>query len=201
MKKISFLTFVLLATVFLSGCGQNTNNPTSSDEKNNEEVEQQNDQKKLAKMIENGEGVKCSVEDEMGKYELWAQNGKMKIDGIEYAGMKEGEGNKKGTMINDGIYVYIWSGKEGTKMIIKNENKNSNQSEKVEEVSVDNENDWSDWVEEKDKVGAKYECQASNLSDADFTPPADVNFQDFSDVLKNFESQSSGDYQNMNFGN
>lgn len=178
---------ILGGVFFLSGCKAKPEDGNMAPEAKTEKS-QEKEQEKLAKMLESGDAVKCQIKDEMGEYILWAKGGKMKIEGINYAGMKEGEENKKGSMISDGKFIYTWSDKEGMKMSIEAEEAELDKEESGEDTGEANVQDWSDWAKEKDKVGAQYDCQATDLSDSDFTPPGDVVFQDFSQFMKNLQS-------------
>lgn len=187
MKKIGSLILVLAMAFFFSGCG-NKKEETPKAPDNQEKTSTEAAKEKLSKIIAKGDGVKCEISDEMGTYTLWAKAGKVKIEGIDYVGNKEEEENKKGSMLSDGKFVYMWSGMEGTKMSIADDQSAVQNEGEVGDTSGTNVEDWENWAKQKDKVGAKYDCQETNLSDADFTPPSDVVFQDFSELMKNFQT-------------
>ncbi len=159
--------------------------------------------KSLFDLMTTGAGVKCSVEDQNGKYTMYAKGDKVKVEGFDYAAAATGSQQKaeKGTMINDGTWAYIWSGKEGIKFNIKEMEDLAPKGQNQANNSETNASDWKDWVKDLDQSGAKHDCSAAILSDADFTPPADVKFQDWGEMMKGllqgFQQNVPGGGQNV----
>jgi len=135
----------------------------------------------LLGLMQGATGVKCSVEDATGKYTVISKNNKVRIEGMNYASPSVANSDdQKGIMINDGTWAYIWNGKEGTKFNIKEiEAANAPQGEATAKSS-----DWQDWAKSMETSGAKYDCQPGLATDADFTPPSDVKFQDLGEMMK-----------------
>jgi hypothetical protein len=137
----------------------------------------------LIGLLQSTSGVKCSVTDANGSYTIIAKGNKAKIDGINYASPQSQDQNgQKGTMINDGTWAYIWSGQQGMKFNmaeIQQSAKNQNPDEQA--------SDWKSWATNMQASGAKYDCNATVATDADFTPPTDVTFQDLGELMKNFQ--------------
>jgi uncharacterized protein YxeA len=153
--------------------------------------------KGLLDLMTTGAGTKCTVEDKSGKYTMYAKGDKAKVEGIDFAPSIPGNEPKgePGMMINDGTWAYMWSGKEGMKFNIKDmEETAKDVSSQPSSDSQEKATDWKDWVKEMQNSGAKYECSAAVLSDADFVPPADVKFQDWEELMK---SMMQGFQQNM----
>lgn len=149
----------------------------------------------LTNMLSGSAAVKCAVEDEEGKYTVTAKMGKVKIDGIGYTTPDaSGEAkDQKGTMIVTEEMFYMWSGKEGMKWNVKEmeelNKKMGGENAAVQEPAAA---DWSDWAKTMEASGAKYDCSPSVVTDADFTPPADVQFQDFGEFMKQFGAGFQG---------
>lgn len=135
----------------------------------------------LLGLMQKGTGAKCSVEDVSGKYTVISKGDKVKIEGIDFANPTSGKSGEKGTMINDGTWAYMWGGNEGIKFNIKEMEKLSAQQGNP----TTNESDWQDWAKSMEASGAKYSCTPTLATDADFTPPSDVKFQDFGELFKN----------------
>lgn len=149
----------------------------------------------LTNMLSGSAAVKCAVEDEEGKYTVTAKMGKVKIDGIGYAAPGvpgAGEQDKKGTMIVTPEMFYMWSGKEGMKWNVKEmEELNKKMGGENAATQEPEAADWSDWAKTMEASGAKYDCSPSVVTDADFTPPADVQFQDFGEMMKQFSTMGA----------
>jgi hypothetical protein len=135
---------------------------------------------KLAQIMASGGQADCQITNLADKSttQMILSGKKMKFIGSDF-----GEG-KKGTMINDGIYTYIWS--EGEKVGFKT---------KIEAVtptdSPDNTTPESvvpDAVETAagydDETKFKTDCIKRTILDTEFTPPADVNFTDLAEMMK-----------------
>jgi hypothetical protein len=150
----------------------------------------------LMNMLSGSAAMKCNVSDEHGSYTVLAKSGKVKIDGIDYAapqpGSKSGDTNKKGTMITTSEMFYMWSGKEGMKWNIKEmealSKKAGGESAPIQEPADTN---WTDWAKSMEASGAKYDCSPAVVTDADFTPPTDVQFQDFGEMMKQFSNMGA----------
>lgn len=128
---------------------------------------------------------------------MYAKGDKAKVEGYPYASMatafsgaKDGQPptEEEGTMVNDGTWVYMWGSKDGMKFNIKdmqetaaqysNQNQNQNQNQQV--------SNWKDWVKNMEEQGVKYDCGAAVLSDSDFVPPSNIQFEDWGEMMKGF---------------
>ena len=192
-KKIGWGVLIFSA-LFLAGCGckniANQNAPAQPSGASVAETVKQS----LFDLVTTGAGVKCTIEDpKMGQLTMFAKGDKAKVEGFPFvAGLANiGENSQpkeeKGTMINDGTWAYMWSGKEGMKFNTKEiENLTPKEQNSSQNNSQSNASDWKDWVKEMDEKGTKYDCSPTVLSDGDFTPPSDVVFQDWGEMLKGF---------------
>ncbi len=126
--------------------------------------------------------VRCSVSSKEGqKYTVNTDGKRVRIEGIMVPGKTPGEGMVPGMMINDGQYAYLWSGTQGMKFdMVQMMNRTPGQSS----TPGSDPKDWKSWAESLQNSGVTYECGAAMVSDADFTPPAAVQFTDLSELMK-----------------
>lgn len=140
---------------------------------------------KLAQIIERGGQADCKVTNlaDNSSTQIIVSGKKMKIVGSDF-----GEG-KKGTMVNDGSFNYIWS--EGEKTGFKTKivtdtitptpTSGVKQPEDVSQTASGFE----------DETKYKMDCATRTIPDSEFTPPAEVKFTDFSEVMKAIPSTPS----------
>lgn len=151
----------------------------------------------LVDMLSGSAAMKCTVTDEEGTHTVLAKAGKVRVDGVGYAApgvpsaTDADEKDKKGTMIVTEEMFYMWSGKEGMKWNVKEmEEINKKMGGESGAAASSDESlsntDWTAWAKSMEASGAKYDCAPSVVTDADFTPPADVQFQDFGEFMKQF---------------
>jgi hypothetical protein len=184
---IVVVVIIILAAVFLLTKGKNTvQNPAGNQNaitQNDQTAQKPSIKDNLIGLLQSTSGVKCSVTDANGSYTIIAKGDKAKIDGINYASpQSQNQNGQKGTMINDGTWAYIWSGQQGMKFNMAEIQKSAKNQNPDEQAS-----DWKSWAANMQASGAKYDCNATVATDADFTPPSDVTFQDLGELMKNFQ--------------
>jgi hypothetical protein len=184
---IVVIVIIILAVVFFLMKDKKTA-PGSS--QTNSTIENQTSNKtgvkeSLMGLLQSTSGIKCSVKDaDNGTYTIIAKGDKAKIEGISFASPQNpSQSGKTGTMINDGTWAYIWSGQQGMKFNLEEAQKTAAQGNNPEEKQTD----WKNWAEQMQNSGAKYDCNPTVASDADFTPPSDVAFQDLDALMKSFQ--------------
>lgn len=214
MEKYTKFAFVALifSALVLSGCGnQKTNQeysgqagPESAQETNQEENQSIGDKMKdsLYGLVTSGAGMKCTVNDpESGEMTMYTKGEKVKVEGFSYSS-QEGQPSEPGSMINDGEWVYTWSGKEGIKFNLEEmEEMSQDEESQAQNESQDNASDWKSWVKEMEDEGVEYECSPAVLSDADFIPPSDVTFQDWGEMMKGLMLRSEEMQERYNMQN
>ncbi len=198
MKKLSKVFMIVALAGLLSGCfgKKSTEEQANTQQKQQQSQGQQSNatqepKKNLFDFLTLGTGTKCEIEDKTGKYTMYSKGDKVKAEGISYGVRPDpatGEQKEqKGTMINDGAWVYIWSEKEGIKMNIKEMEEMGKQYNKEQPGIQKNSLNWKDWIRQMEsEEGVKYECSPTALTDTDFIPPADVKFQDMAEIMKGF---------------
>ncbi len=134
-------------------------------------------------------GVECVVSSPDGEMKVTAKEGKVRIDGIAFHfGADAQHTSEKGTTLTVGDWMYMWSGKEGTKMNLKKiREMNAQENKTKQETEVKS---WEDTVKEWEAAGYTYHCQAVNPPDSLFQPPADVNFIDFTAQLEQWQNMA-----------
>ncbi len=168
MKK---LAFILPAALFLSGCTLFPQTPITGTEQQKAE--------KLSQIISRGGQAKCLVTNlaDNSSTQIIVSGKKMKFVGSDI-----GEG-QKGTMINDGTYSYIWNEGEKTgfktKLEIEKPLQPSETPSAVAPIDAAQQTAGYD-----DETKYKMDCTRGGVSDTDFAPPADVQFTDFSEMMK-----------------
>lgn len=199
MKKTNLIIGAVVVVVVLAGAlfflkGQNNpaKNPAGSATTTKAESSQSGVgstiKQGLLGLLENASGIKCTVSDQSGNYTVIAKGDRVRIDGIDYASISDpNQKGSKGSMVNDGTYAYIWSGKEGMKFDLKATQQNSSPATNTEEESTD----WKSWATDMQNSGAKYDCNPTVATDADFTPPSDVKFQDLAELMKGFQQMQN----------
>lgn len=190
MKKTNLIIIIIVAIVLIGAGAFFLMKGKSSDNTSQKNASEQNSPASAVKqgllgLLENASGIKCSVSDQTGSYTVIAKGEKAKIEGISFANPSNPtQKDSKGTMINDGTWAYIWNGKEGMKFNLKDTQQTSSSAVNTEEKSTD----WKGWAEEMQDSGAKYDCNPTVATDADFTPPSDVKFQDLAELMKSFQN-------------
>lgn len=170
MKKLVFLIPVAL---FLSGCTllpAKTASITGTEQQKAE---------KIAQIIASGGQADCQITNLTDKSttRMVLSGKKMKFIGSDF-----GEG-KQGTMLNDGVYTYIWT--EGEKVGFKTKVEAFEPTKATEDTKQPTEVDATQKAESyDDETKFQTNCIRRNIVDSEFTPPADVTFTDFAEMMK-----------------
>jgi hypothetical protein len=193
MKKTNIIIVAIIVILLLLGAwffifnkkapetNQQAANPAGS--QSQQEPAKPGIKESLLGLLEGAAGVKCTIEDANGKYTVTSKGGKARIDGMSFPNFKNPAVTEAGSMINDGEWAYMWNGKEGMKFNLKEMEQNSGQNQNPQAKT----SDWKDWAKGMEASGAKYDCAPTVATDADFTPPTDVKFQDLGEMLKNIQ--------------
>jgi len=189
MKKTIIISLVLMFA--LTGCFKKD---TVSDDKNEVAKKISKEEGNIMDWLKAGKGVECTIKTEHGEMKTYSKGDKVRTEG---AGLSFENPNEIGYMISDGEWIYMWSGKKGTKM---NEKKmNDMNGEGIEdEDEEEEEEEWQADTEEWDEQGLDYDCKKSNFSDSIFKAPKDVVFTDTSLILE--ASSKMGEEMEAKFG-
>lgn len=166
MKK---LAFIIPAALILSGCTLFPSKSTTITGTESQKAE------KLAQIISRGGQADCLITNLTDKTttQIVVSGKKMKFVGSDFGG------GKKGSMISDGVYTYIWSDGEKTGFKTKIESEVSPTPSVAGEPTEDEVSPIKTAESFEDETKFQTECVKRNISDSDFTPPADVKFTDF----------------------
>ena len=140
---------------------------------------------KLAQIIARGGQADCKVTvlANNSSTQIIVSGKKMKIIGSDFGD------KKKGTMINDGSYNYVWSEgeKTGFKTKIVTDTITPTPISEVKQPE-----DVSQTIAGfDDETKYKMDCATRTILDSEFAPPVEVKFTDFSEVMKAIPSTPS----------
>ncbi len=164
------LAIILPVSLFLAGCSLLPSSKITGT--NTQKAE------KLGQIISRGGQADCTITSlaDNTSTQMTVSGKKMKIVGSDM-----GDG-KKGTMISDTEYTYIWDDetKTGIKTKIESETPTpvvtGNTQQPIEPLSA------ATGYEDESKF--KVDCTARVILDSEFTPPADIKFTDLGEMMK-----------------
>lgn len=177
MTKKATLSILSISCLTLVGCNRlmpQSNQPQSA-------KQQLSQAQEIGQAMKNGTPLKCQIENAEGnKMEYLIKGQKMKMTGNMLA-MGQAK-SATGAMISDGEMIYIWdeTTKEGFKHPLPDPNELSEIPNQPELPDFSNEATEQEYVDQ----GYTIDCQPGSASDADFTPPADVTFQDLGTMME-----------------
>lgn len=186
MKKIKYLSLLIIASLFLSACGKEKVNEGMDINKENNQTEV-NEKKSLKELLSLGTAQKCTFEM---NNEEGLTKGEILIKGDKFKQSTEittNEGVMKVYSISDGEYFYSWNDAikgNGSKMKIDKETQPTSEGE-VKQEKID-------WEEKLD-----YKCNPATLTDADLALPADIEFVDLSEMMNNLQNMSPEELQKL----
>lgn len=183
MKKIIQLGLVLSSALILSACGLQTKSGDQNSTKNNTET---SSKFSIRELIAKNIPQKCTYtgSNEEGSYTSdIIISGKKFKQTIVY---KSGEGEEKINSISDGEYVYTW-GTHSTGSTFATKLKADFDATEAPEVETDDSvGDMSGTSVDLD-TDFEGKCSPTVVSDADFQPPKDVQFQDYSKMMEDWQ--------------
>ena len=153
------------------------------------------DSRGILDWLNGGKGAECSINSPEGAIVVKAKNGKVRIDGMAFVMPNSENQQSDGVYLNDGEWVYMWSGNEGTKMNIKSMKQMSGE----EDVSEDDYS-WQDWAEDWQEASLGYDCQEKNLDDSLFQAPSNVNFRNLTAMMENLDKMNKDFEEKMDAG-
>lgn len=179
MKKIKFLSLLMVASLFLSACGKEKVNEGMDINEKNIQTEV-SEKKSLKELLSLGTAQKCTFEVEQEgqttKGEILIKGNKFK-QGVE---IPSENGLMKVYSISDGEYLYSWN----------DAIKGAGSKIKIETMEITPEEDTQkqeniNWEEKLD-----YKCNLATLSEADLALPTDIEFVDLSEMVNNLQNMS-----------
>lgn len=134
---------------------------------------------KLGEIIASGGTAACTITNLTDKstVDLTVSGKKMKIVGSEM-----GQG-KRGSMINDTTYTYVWE--EGSSSGFKFKNPTQDEVSKGQETATQQQADTSKTASTyEDENKYKVDCKQGIVNESEFTPPTEVKFLDQAEMMK-----------------
>ena len=180
MRKTLLVCCLVLSLALVAGCGKK--------EESNINLKEQTKQSEgkisstLRDLMKKGTAVKCEYKVTMEGFEqkntLYISGDKMRMDGItNMSGQKQIANH----MINAEGYSYFWnednSGR-GTKMKIEESMASEEGFENVQDQSMQVDLD----------TMIDMDCDKWNKDEKMFVPPSSIKFDDFSEMMKNFQN-------------
>jgi hypothetical protein len=166
---------ILILMALLIACAPAVDKTTEIASEKNTEVSEpavKSEVTDMAALIATGKPVKCVYEQADQTITTYMKGSQMRMDSVP----------SDSHSINTADRIYTWSGKEGTVM-------------KMEDIARLPENAGQPSSQEKTTTTAEKpspKCEATSIDESMFTPPADVTFQDMSEMLKQAESAMKG---------
>ena len=184
MKKIFQLGLILSSALILSACGLQTK---SGDQKSTNNSTDSSSKFSLRELIAQNIPQKCTY---IGSNEEGSYTSDIIISGKKFKQtivFKSDKGEEKINSISDGEYVYTWGTHSAgttfaTKLKADFDAKTSPEVEKTDESVGDMSGTSVD-------LDADFEgkCSPTVVSDADFQPPKDIQFQDYSQIMNDWQ--------------
>jgi len=178
MKNNFKLALILgISAIFLSGCTTGAPNQTATQTTIPSTDSAQNNFSLKDALIQ-GKSLKCTFTTDQGTMTSWIKGKKVRVEGAMF---ETGSGGNGG-MINDGTSVYIWNDQDnqGTKFEIATlpspqaDNDQAQNSQQFKDVEK-----WADDAQSKYKM----DCKEEVVNDSQFIPPANITFQDMSQII------------------
>ncbi len=172
------ILFAVLAGVIFSGClpsqGKIEINSNQSESKKIEQAA------KLSSIISSGGNALCNIsskDDPKSSTTMYISGKKMKIVGTDTPD------GKKGYILNDGEYTYIWAEGEKEGFKTKNTPTPATTDSDKDEAAMYTSEDYAGSYEDESKYTVS--CDIGKAADSEFTPPSTVKFSDPLEMIKN----------------
>ncbi len=175
MKKFALL---FTSVVLLAGCKQAVA-PTTPTVDNSQSESAASSQ--IAAAISSGQPISCTMtkKDGTSSMQYMMKDKKMKITGIVAQGT-----TTPASMISDGSFMYTWDAttKQGMKIALSTDGQLS-EEDRQKTGDIPSINSDADKKKLEDE-GYTVDCNAATIDDAEFVPPTDVKFSDFSTLMQ-----------------
>lgn len=174
-RKRLFLSTIFIFAIFLASCNKSNNSSSSDNNLVGDAVGG------IAAALTSGDSYRCqysnSEDNSSGVYLV--KNKKFRADG------QEGTDGKPSSIIFNEQGMYIWSPGESQGFFYPV----SDEDTKDQNSQPDQPSQFNDFLnpenlDEKEDI----DCQKAAVDDSQFVPPADVSFQNFSEIMQNFEN-------------
>jgi len=184
MKKIFFLSLIVLSSLTFSACTQKNNNSTSNTSSTNKSQTSETKKSKfsLKDLLSQGIAQKCTWSETT---EDGTMTGEILISGKKFkqtSKIPNPMGETQYNMISDGEWFYTWSNDSTTgNMAIKMKMSEIEKNTDVDTTTDTPVTQGSTSVDLDKEVD--YQCQPATLSDQDLTLPSGIEFIDVNDFV------------------
>lgn len=183
MKKYLFSGLIIFSSLFLTAC---TTQKTTSDNSSDSQKEESSSFS-LRDLIAQNIPQKCIYS---GSNQEGSFNSEIIISGKKFnqtINYKSAEGEEKINSISDGEYVYTW-GTHSTGGTFATKLKADFDTQSTPEIDTSSQPD-EEVVESQVDLDTDYQgkCSPTVVTDASFQPPKDVKFQDYSQMMEDFQ--------------
>lgn len=177
-KKRLLISTVFILAIFLTSCSKKTSSSTSTE---NDSIASKVGG--LASALISGDSFKCKYvsNSDQSAGEYLVKNKMFRVDG------QNGPNNTKSSIIMNSKGMYMWTPgeKQGLFYPVTEESKQGDSTKT-------NNSQFDDYLNpEKLDDKEKIDCQKSLIDDSVFSPPSDVEFQDFSQMMNSFTNPGS----------
>lgn len=192
MKKLLLPATIITFSLVLAACKPKPATDTLAVPPIQEQTQQEvvGEANQIANAMQSGQSLKCTITHKTdGSVMTYVVKGKQfRMDGAPVPVTSAGDANEVGHAISDGTLLYSWStpSNKGFKMTIPTEEELKAQADQYKNMAPDF---------SKPEVVEEYEndytiqCDSAVLTNADFTPPTDVEFQDLSAMMDDAKNQ------------
>lgn len=181
MKKIIQLGLVLSSALILSACGLQTKSNTQNNNSNQNQVQNQAQKFSLKDLISQGISQKCTWENNQDGQK---SSGEMLIKGNKFnqtIKIDNPNGQTEFKSISDGQWLYTWSN-DSTAGNMAFKTKLEDPKDLTNGQSDDQNSSGINWNQQYE-----FHCSPTVTTDADFQPPKDVQFQDYSKMMEDWQ--------------
>lgn len=188
MLKYKNLLLVVGVSLLLTGCKfpwQKASPETSGGQKPTGESVTEKIGSSLKDAFGLGKSMKCTYAAPGGAVTtIFVKDKKVRIEGAQFSTNQD----LGGGMINDGEWIYIWDNtkKEGMKYQVSALKTITESQESEEGFSLKDWANFGKWVADNEQKLAM-KCSGAVLADSQFVPPADVKFQDLTEMFLQIE--------------
>ncbi len=186
MKKILSLCLILVSSLFLSACGVNPDNNSATTTPSDQE-EKVATSFSLRDLIAKNIPQKCTWSSNVDGTE---SNGTIVIYGKKFkqdTAVKQDDFDYIGHTVSDGTYIYTWqenSNKDSPDVAIKMKLDSIDTAPEGDSQEVDSSTNETVNLDQE----YEYNCAPTVVSEADFQPPKDIEFVDYSQFLEDIQS-------------
>jgi ABC-type Fe3+-hydroxamate transport system substrate-binding protein len=192
MKKTLSLSLIIVASLFLSACGVKDNSSSDSSNKSDPKASFS-----LRELIAKNIPQKCTYSgiNQEGNFESEVIVSGDKFNQTVKVTDSNGEEQTIYT-ISDGEYYYTWGVAQGQTFATKMKADFSSENEDNQDYQADEESFNQEASIDLDN-NFQGTCSPTVISNADFQPPTDVDFTDYSQMIEQWQNMDASDFMNL----